>query len=96
MRRTRPPRLACRGQDTTLIIDCTVSGKPAPTNHVEITAFTERFNDAGSMYLDFPEDETIPDGVSPHDAFQHLGLLPLKGKLQHPALQRAVGLPKDL
>lgn len=51
---------------------------------------------AGSVYLDFPEDETIPDGVSPHDAFQHLGFLPPEGKVQHPALQRAVGLPKDL
>lgn len=47
-------------------------------------------------YLNFPEDESIPDAVSPHDAFQHLRFLPPEGELQQPALQGAVGLAKDL
>lgn len=53
-------------------------------------------NCACSVYLDLPEDEPIPDTVSPHDTFHHLCLLPPECKAQHPALQRAVGLPKDL
>ena len=48
------------------------------------------------MYLDFLEDESIPDTVPPHDAFQHLCLLPPVSESQQPALHRGVGLPKDL
>lgn len=47
-------------------------------------------------YLNFPENESVPDAVSPHDAFQHLRFLPPEGELQQPALQGAVGLAKDL
>lgn len=48
------------------------------------------------MYLDLPEEESVPDTVSPHNALLYLCLLPPVGKIQEPALQRGVGLPKDL
>lgn len=47
-------------------------------------------------YLNFLENKSIPDTVSPHNAFHHLCFLTLEGKLQHPAFQRAVGLSINL
>lgn len=63
---------------------------------VIVECHNKSINCAGFVYLDLPEDKSIPDTVSPHDAFQHLCLLPPVGKSQQPALQRGVGLPKDL
>lgn len=68
-----------------------------------LTFISKYYNDVTGLlkvlaveYLNFPENKSIPDTVSSHNAFHHLCFLTLEGKLQHPAFQRAVGLSVDL
>lgn len=48
------------------------------------------------QYLDFVEDEFVPQAVVPDDAFLHLGILPVHGKVQQPLLEGGFGSALDL
>lgn len=105
MSRTRPPRLACRGQQATLALpqhnEQRINNVHTGTlrycgSWANAMIFRDTLTRWALKYLDFPEDESIPDAVPPHDAPQHLDLFPPEGQVQQPALQRAVSLSEDL
>lgn len=48
------------------------------------------------QHLDFVEDEFVPQAVVPDDAFLHLGVLPVHGKVQQPLLEGAFGAALNL
>lgn len=48
------------------------------------------------QHLDFVEDEFVPQAVFPDDAFLHLGVLPVHGKVQQPLLEGAFGTTLNL
>lgn len=47
-------------------------------------------------YLNLTEEDFVPDAVAADDAAANLGAFSLGGKVEEPALQRAVGLAEDL
>lgn len=81
--RTRPPRDAYRGEE--------VGGK------VYIEQVTSWAVLPGAdQNLDFVEDEFVPQAVVPDDAFLHLGVLPVHGKVQQPLLEGGLGAALNL
>lgn len=48
------------------------------------------------QHLDFVEDEFVPQAVVPDDAFLHLGVLPVHGKVQQPLLEGGFGAALNL
>lgn len=47
-------------------------------------------------YLHFVEDEFVPQAVVPDDAFLHLSVLPVHGKVQQPLLEGGCGAALNL
>lgn len=72
MTRTCPPRDACR--------------QTATVKDLSMMVCVNRFK-TQTLYLDFVEDEFVPQAVLPDDAFSDLGVFPLDGKVQEPFLE---------